>query len=366
MAGDVLRVVIDGSALPARPAGAGVYTIELARALTKREDVAITLAAPVAVDGVRTVRSPAGGALRRNAWEQRDLPRLLRNEGIDIVHGAHFAIPLSASVPRVATVHDLTFHRLPKRYSLARRWYYRALARLATRAERLIVPSRAVAGDVLRYLNYPPERIRVVAEAARAGLAPASESAVEELCERLQIERPYLLCLGTAEPGKRAIDAIRALAILRERGEHAHLVLAGNAGALSEPLKRAAQELGVGDQVLFAGYVNDEDLAALYSGATALVFPSLYEGFGLPPLEAMACGTPVIASRAPAMNDVFDAAAMFVSVGVPEEIARYAGRLLADRDVRAEWAAKGLTHAARFSWERAAAETVAVYRELVP
>lgn len=365
MAGDVLRVLLDGSALPARPAGAGIYTIELARGLARRTDVDVLLASPTDIEGVETIGSPAAGALQQNFWEQRELPQLFEREGCDIVHGAHFAVPLTGRVPRVATVHDLTFYRLPSRYSRVHRWYYRALARLATRAERMIVPSRAVAGDVLRYLNYPPERIRVVAEAARAGLGPASETAVDELRQRLELARGYLLCVGTAEPGKRAIDAIRALALLRERGRTVQLVLAGNAGPLSAALVREADVLGVGASVRFTGYVADEDLATLYSGATALVFPSLYEGFGLPPLEAMACGTPVIASRAPAMDDVLNGAAIFVASRAPNEIADSVERLLDDADARLEWRTKGLEHSAKFSWDRAAAETVEVYRELV-
>ncbi|MEO9255918.1 MAG: glycosyltransferase family 1 protein, partial [Tepidiformaceae bacterium] len=169
-----------------------------------------------------------------------------------------------------------------------------------------------------------------------------------------------------AEAGKRAIDAIRALAALREWGTNVQLVIAGNTGSLSGALVRAAGALGVGGRVRFTGYVADGDLAALYGGATALVFPSLYEGFGLPPLEAMACGTPVIASRAPAMDDVLDGAAMFVPPRAPNEIAEWVKRLMGDSNMQSEWRAKGLEHSASFSWDRAAAETVDVYRELVP
>jgi glycosyltransferase involved in cell wall biosynthesis len=359
-----LRVLVNGSAIPVRPAGAGVYTIELAQALARRADVEMVIAAPSPVEHAETIISPASGALRRLEWEQRELPRLIERERIDVCHGAHFAVPLRCPVPRVATVHDLTFYRLPRRYSRRHRWYYRALAFSAARAERIIVPSKAVAGDAVRYLSYPPERIRVIAEAARSGLAPASPEAVDELCTRLRIERPYLLCVGTAEPGKRAIDAVRALGELREHGVRAQLVLAGNPGRLTHALQHQAELLGLGDAVRSPGYVQDSDLAALYSGATALVFPSLYEGFGLPPLEAMTCGTPVIAARAPAMTEVLEGAALFVPLRDPVAIAKSAAELLQRPALRSEWSGRGSDHAAGFSWERAAAETVDVYREV--
>lgn len=359
-----LRVFLNASAVPSRPAGAGVYTLELARALAARQDVALTVAAPpfATIFGARTVASPAGSPLHRSVWEQLAMPRLLAD--VDVYHGAHFATPLHASVPRVATVHDLTFYRLPRRYPRRHRWYYRALAHTATHAERIIVPSRAVAADVVRFLGYPPQRIRVVAEAPRTGLAPASATQVAQTLAQLGVERPYLLCLGTAEPGKRAVDAIRALALLRDRGQAVQLVLAGNAGPLTAALKREAVRLSVEDRVRFAGYVEEGRLAPLYTAATALIFPSLYEGFGLPPLEAMARGTPVIATQAQAMREVLGDAAILVPLRDPVAIADAAQILLEQTAAAAGRAARGFAHVSRFSWARAAAETMAVYQEL--
>ncbi len=361
---DPLRVFLNGSALPARPTGAGVYTLELACALAAREDVALTVAAPsqYAVPRAEMLNSPPTGPARRSAWEQLRMPRQFAQA--DVYHGAHFATPLRSRVPRVATVHDLAFYRLPRRDSRKHRWYYRMLARSATRAERIVVPSRAVAGDVVRFLGYAPERIRVVAEAPRAGLTAASAAEVARTCAELGIEQPYLLCLGTAEPGKRAVDALRALALLKAQGISMQLVLAGNSGPLSAPLKREATRLGVDDRVVFTGYVSDASLGALYTGAVALIFPSLYEGFGLPPLEAMVCGLPVVATRVQAMQEVLGDAVIFVPLRDHSAIAAAAGSLLGDSSLRAEWAARGLEHAARFSWTKAAEETVEVYREL--
>lgn len=356
-----LRVLLNASAVPSRPAGAGIYTLELAGALRRRDDVDVVVAGPF--EGCEVV-SPARGPAGRSAWEQAVLPMEMRRRGIDVYHGAHFATPLFAGVRTVATVHDLTFYRLPRRYGLLRRNYYRALARTAARADRIIVPSRAVAADVERYLGRGPERVRVVAEAPRCGLGPASPEAVEAVARRLCIDGPYFVVLGTAEPGKRAVDAIRTLALLRDSGVAAQLVLAGNAGPLSDALEREAQRLGVGDRVVFAGYVQDEDLSPLLTGAVALLFPSLYEGFGLPPLEAMACRTPVIATDAPAMNEVLGDAARLVPLRDPAALAAAAREFFESPATRDEWGAKGREHVSKFSWDRAAAETVEVYREV--
>ena len=359
-----MRVLFNASALPRRPAGAGIYTRELAAALAARDDLELVTAAPgwAEIAGDERVESPASGAFRRSLWEQAELRSVLGD--VSVYHGAHMATPLRAGVPRVATVHDLTFFRLSRRYSLRHRWYYRALARTAARAERIIVPSAAVATDVVRHLGYAPERVRVISEAPRAGFRAASEGDVEAVRGRLGIEGPYLLCLGTAEPGKRAIDAIRAIALLRDMGHDTRLVLAGNPGRLSQALAREVAHLRLEDRVLFAGYVPDGELPALITGALALVYPSLYEGFGLPPLEAMACGTPVITSRAPAMDEVLAGAAIFVPLGDPANVARAAAHLATDGAYRREWIARGCEHVRRFSWERAAAETTDVYREL--
>jgi len=356
-----LRVLLNASAVPSRPAGAGIYTLELAGALRRRNDVDVVVAGPF--EGCE-VASPARGPAVRSAWEQTALPAEMKRRGIDVYHGAHFSTPLFAGRPTVATVHDLTFYRLPRRYGALRRNYYRALARTAARADRIIVPSRAVAADVETYLGRGADRVRVVAEAPRCGLGAASPEAVEEIARRLCIEHPYLVVLGTAEPGKRAVDAVRAMALLRDGGVTAQLVLAGNAGPLSDALEREAQRLGVDDRVVFAGYIRDEDLSPLLTGAAALLFPSLYEGFGLPPLEAMACGTPVVASDAPAMNEVLGGAARLVPLRDPEALAASARGLLESPSAREEWAARGREHVAQFSWERAAAETVEVYREV--
>lgn len=363
MAGPV-RVFLNASSLPAQPAGAGVYALQLAAALAARPGVELAVAAPRPLPGLNTVPVPGRSAASRAAWELTTLGRALRESGAQVYHGVHFYTPRRAPVPRVATIHDLTFFRIPRRYSTARRTYYRALARTAREAERVIVPSEAVAADVVRYLDYPAARVRVIPEAPRTGLASSPPEAVTEFRTRTGLDAPYFVCLGTAEPGKRAVDAVRALPAISRGYPSVLLALAGNPGRVSEALMREATRLGVAGQVRPLGYIPDADLGPLLTGAEALIFPSLYEGFGLPPLEAMACGTPVIASRAPAMDAVLAGAAAFVPLRDPAAIAREASLLLSDPSHRAALSAAGRAHAARFTWDRAAELTEDVYREL--
>ncbi len=309
------------------------------------------------------LEAPAAGAAARTAWEVSALPWRVRKMEYDVYHGTHFTVPPGLGKPTVATVHDVTFYLLPRRYDPLHRWYYRALAESAARANRIIVPSRSVADAFVDRFPLTKGRIRVVPEAPSAVFRPASDGEVAEALERHGIEPPFLLCVGTGEPNKRAVDAVRALPLLLERGIDCRLALAGNPGRLTVPLAKEAERLGVGSRVRFLGYVTDDDLRALYTGAVALVFPSLIEGFGLPPLEAMACGTPVISSDAPAMNEVLRGAAIFVPRRNPRAIAEAAAQLLREPSRREEWSARAREYAAAFSWQRTAAETAAVYRE---
>jgi len=356
-----LQVLYNASAVPLRRAGAGVYTLELGRALSQRPGLDLTVLSPRDTGFGRQAATPAQTA-RRIAWEEFALARSDELGRADVYHGPHFFVTRGGP-PSVATVHDLTFFRMPRRYSWAHRLYYGHLARAATRADRIIVPSDAVAGDCVRYLGYSPERIRVIAEAPRAGLAPATGAEVAEFRRRHAIQGPYLACLGTAEPGKRAVDAIRAMPRILEGRPDALLAIAGNPGALSAALGREVERLGLSRSVRFLGYLPDEDLSAFLTGAAALIFPSLYEGFGLPPLEALACGTPVITTDAAAMNTILGGGALFVPPRDPAAVAR-ATLSVFDSGRRAQLAGEGRALAATFSWQRAAEETESVYREI--
>jgi glycosyltransferase involved in cell wall biosynthesis len=305
------------------------------------------------------------GRAQRVLWEQSLLPWALRRARVDLFHSPHHSLPLLRSGWRtVVTVHDVTFRLMPRRYTPARRLYMRAVTALAARrADAVIVPTRSVAADFRRLYGGLAGRVFVVPEAAPPAMRPIEDQALlDEARRRLRLPGRFVLSVGTLEPGKNRATLLRALAWLRRWGLPHALVIAGQRGWGDAVPERLAAALGVSDRVWYLGYVSDADLPLLYNLAEAFVFPSWREGFGLPPLEAMACGTPVVASDRPAMPEVLGEAALYAPPGDARAIAAALARVLSDGALWDELRRRGLAQAARYSWARTARETLAVYR----
>jgi glycosyltransferase involved in cell wall biosynthesis len=371
-----VRIAIDATSVPPRPAGAGVYAIELVRAMVEhdRRDGYALFTRGAWADAMTTgkanwriERVAAGSRSARLAWEQAQLPGALGRLGIDVLHSTHHTLPLvGVRCKRVVTIHDVTFFRIPDRYPPARRLYMQTLTRLAARAaDAIIVPSNTVRDDVVRVLRVPASKVTAVYEAAGAQYRPIPLDAAEAVVHEYGIDGPYVLSVGSLEPGKNRGRLIRAMRELRDAGIDYRLVVVGQKAWKYEVDFALVDELGMRDRVQFLGYVKDEHLPALYRVATAFAFPSLYEGFGLCVIEAMACGTPVLTSSISATAEVAGDAALLVdplSVGAIRDGLR---ELLTDAGRRADLAARGRARAAEFSWRRAADETHALYSRIV-
>jgi glycosyltransferase involved in cell wall biosynthesis len=262
-------------------------------------------------------------------------------------------------------LHDVTFFLVPERYPLTRRLYFQGVTRASARlADALITPSEAVKGDVVRILHVPPERVTAVPEAAAPAYAPVdAPDALDRVRRKYRLPERYILSVGSLEPGKNRRRLIAACARLRERGIEHHLVISGQRAWRYEGELDVVQQLGLGDRVHVLGFVDEADMAALYSAAELLAFPSLYEGFGLPVLEAMACGTPVITSNVSALPEVAGDAALLVDPADVSALAESMERALTDQALRDDLRTRGLERARQFSWERAARETLAVYEK---
>ena len=285
-----MRVVLDAVDMADPRTGLGVYAWELAAALAARNDLDVTVAFPTAGPaGTRALPLPEK---HRQLWRQFVLPRLLSKEGINVYHGTEFAAPAFCAVPRVATVHDLCFVKFPNSFTRRARIHFSALLRTGLRAELVIVPTKAVADDLGRLTGFPRRRVRVVAEAPSLQHAPSER----RHGQAAQGERPFLLCVGISNARKRVVDVVRALV---EAPDFDLLLVGEGADGLGVSLLSEAERLGVSSRVRVTGFVSDETLRGLYDGAVSLVYPSLDEGFGIPPLEAMAHGTPVIATNIP-------------------------------------------------------------------
>jgi glycosyltransferase involved in cell wall biosynthesis len=316
-------------------------------------------------------------------FEQVSFPSACRRQGVEIAHVPYFASPFFPTTPTVVTVHDLIPMILPAyRGSILVRLYTRLVAAAARKADIVLTDSKASKWDIVRLLGIPAERVRVIYLAVDDVYQPVLDG------HRLARSRPkyglpesYLLYLGGFDQRKNVPTLLKAFAQLGEdsrfkgrdlrfeiQDSRVHLVMAGRLpekGSDFFPDPRPiVQELGIGERVVFTGWVPEEDKPALYSGARALVFPSLYEGFGLPPLEALACGTPVITSNRGSLPEIVGEGGLLLEPDDVEGLAGAMEQLLNNDTLWGDLREKGLAHAARFSWEKTARETLAVYREI--
>ena len=369
-----MRVAIDATSIPPTPAGAGVYAIELVHALMRHDDRSDGYAVftrgnwfDATAGGRKNWRVEHVTATSRQArtmWEQLHLPGELSRLGIDVLHSTHHTLPLrGVRAARVVTIHDVTFLRIPERYPPARRLYMQASTKLATRvADAIIVPSRTVGDDVAHLLGVKPARITVVYEAAGEDYIPVvSRDQAAATAARHGMKSPYVLSVGSLEPGKNRGRLIRAMRELRDDGIDYALLVVGQRAWKYEDDFALVRELGMDDRVVFAGYVPRADMPALYNAAAAFALPALYEGFGLPVIEAMACGAPVLTSNVSATAEVAGEAALLVDPHSVRDISDGLRRILTDDVLRARLARDGRARAAQFSWDRAAEETRNVY-----
>jgi glycosyltransferase involved in cell wall biosynthesis len=359
-----------------RNAGVGRYIYYLLRELALRtDDTTYTVfchETPPADDPARgphirfvTSRLNTGEPKRRILYEQTALPLLSRGR-VDLLHAPVNVVPLLTPVPTVVTIHDLSFMVLPDRFLPAKRRYLETFTRLTVRkARHVIADSENTRQDVMRLLRVPPERVSAVPLGVSDHFQPPDPAAIEEFRTRRDLPEHYLLYLGTLEPRKNLVTLVRAYTRLREQGLDWPLVLAGGKGWLYEDIFRAVEEWNLGEHVRFPGYVSYEEQPLWYGGATIFVYPSTYEGFGLPVLEAMACGTPVVTSTAGSLPEAAGEAGLLVDCRDEEQLATAMARLAGDASLRGDLRRLGLARAAGFSWTRTAEETVNVYKQVL-
>ncbi|MBK9712666.1 MAG: glycosyltransferase family 4 protein [Kouleothrix sp.] len=308
----------------------------------------------------------------RMLWMQGVLPRLLREAHPDLCHYPNSIGPLASPCPYVVTIHDMTLSVMPQYHPWRRRMLVRPLIPLiARRAARVITVSEQARDDIVRLLRVPAERIAVIREAAAPIYRDVSPEEQARVRERYRLHGPYLLYVGTLEPRKNLVRLIRAWHRLWRRGAIPHrLVLVGGRGWQDRQIYRTIERLRCPDALRLVGYVPTDDLPALYGAADAFAFPSLAEGFGLPVIEAMACGTPTLISTAPALRELVadrsaggdQLAALAVDPYDDRAIEAALERLLTDAALRHELRERGLRRSAAHSWAAAARQTLEVYR----
>jgi glycosyltransferase involved in cell wall biosynthesis len=373
-----MLIGLDAIPLTEPRAGVGHYTFELARALARasaRDEFELVYPSsyePIDLDeeslppNLKVSRVRVGALGRR--WWAVGLPRHLRRVRAELFHGTNYEVPLWGGAARVVTVHDLSLLLHPETHEERRvRRARRRLPLMARAADAVITPTESVRREVCEHLKIAPSKVFAVSEAARECFAPMKFEETEGVRRRLGVGPEFLLAVGTIEPRKNLRVALRAFEeVLRARpGGDLQLVVAGGRGWKAEPLLEELERSGARGRVVLTGYVSDEELRALYSSCRAFLYLSLYEGFGLPPLEAMGCGAPVVAGRTSAVAEVTDGAARLVSPDSPQEAAAAVLELLEVGGARPALVEAGLRRASDFSWQRAARETLAVYEEAI-
>ncbi|MBI2939214.1 MAG: glycosyltransferase family 4 protein [Chloroflexi bacterium] len=300
-------------------------------------------------------------------WTQTRLAAALLHDRPDVLFVPAHVLPVLRVCRGVVTVHDLGHLDYRFAYPPARWWYLHLGTWYSVRAaSRVIADSQTTRDDLVRRLGVAPARIDVVSLGYDPAFRPLAGAEVAPVIARYGLDRPYFLAVGTIQPRKNYRRLLEAFARLDETDRRRHrLVIAGKPGYGADDVYRAATALGLGDAVRFLGYTPEADLPALLNGAVALVFPSLYEGFGLPTLEAMACGTPVVASRAGSLPEVVGEAGLLVDPTGPENIAGALARLIAQPSLRADLRERGLVRSQQFSWARCAAETLSAIERAV-
>jgi glycosyltransferase involved in cell wall biosynthesis len=356
--------------VPREMSGLETYARELTSALlSEQSSLRLTAfvnreaaAEPIWHEGLSTVTVPVHGR-RRAAWvrgEQLLLPGLAQRAGVDVLHSLASTAPAWGSFARVATIHDVIYRIHPEAHGW-RSLALRALIPLAARrSDRVIVPSRASEQDLVRLLKIPRDKIDVVPNGI--GASPARQWPVEdELRRRYGLgTRRFVLTVSLKRPNKNLTRLLDALALIPAE-RRPLLALAGHATPYEQTLKEHAARVGVAADARFLPWVSTAELEGLYRAATAFVFPSLYEGFGLPVLEAMTRGVPVACSNRGALAEVAGSAALMFDPERPDEIAAAIERLVGDSDERARLISAGHVNASRYSWAKTARGTLASY-----
>ena len=370
----MIRLGLDVSAVPADPAGAGRYTLDLAAALVGRDDVELAfvarsddearwaaLAPGSTVAAAAPIHRPA-----RLAWEQMRLPRLLAHLPVDVFHSPHYTMPERSKLPKVVTIHDLTFFDHPEWHERAKVQVFRRAIRVAAaHADALVCVSRATA-ERLAAVAPPKGAVHVVPHGVdHSRFTPTPGDGDAAVLERLGVRPPYAAFVGTLEPRKDAPTLVRAFDRLAAAHHDLTLVLAGGDGWGAAAVTEAVAQARHADRIVRTGYLPDAAIPALLRQAAAVAYPSLEEGFGLPALEALACGVPLVTTTGSAMEEVAAGAALLVRPGDTWALAGALDMLVRGDVGLAARRERGLAVAAAHTWEASAAGHVEAYRALL-
>lgn len=370
-----MRIGIDATALPTQLGGAGYYIVNLIQTLTRvdQENEYVVFAKRIHAplfqlsNHTQIIRVPLASRVLRIAWEQTVLPRLARQFNLSVLHSPHYTMPLLKTCPTVVTYHDMTFFLYPELHKPYKRIFFKLIVRLsAGRAGAIIADSESTRRDILRILKPNAQHVFAIPLGVSEKFRRIDNVLeIERIRSKFNLPERVVLYVGTLEPRKNLPVLVRTFKELVDRGSNYSLVIAGRKGWQYAEIFQTLENSGIQDRVIFLDYVPEIDLPFLYNAADLFVYPSLYEGFGLPVLEAMACGVPVITSNVSATPEIAGDAGLLVDPHDTDEWADAMHLVLTDRTLHDTLAHKGLERSKLFSWERTARETLAVYEHVV-
>ncbi|MEZ5379852.1 MAG: glycosyltransferase family 1 protein [Acidimicrobiales bacterium] len=361
-----MRIALDGTSLVGSRSGVGAVVDELTKGLAANDDIDLTVLLISRRAGADLgSHLPPGAPLRRLplpaqayhwAWRYASRPSV---RGYDVVHGPNYVVPPAGGGAELLTIHDFTAWRFPELVGGATHSFPRLVDEAIRRGAHIHAVSNTVAEEALHYLPIPAERVHTISN----GMVPPSSGDASAGLEASG-GHPYLLALGTIEPRKDHPTLLRAFAELRARHPDLRLVVAGGDGWGTEAYEKALAESGVANEVIRLGYVSENTKADLLAGASVFVYPSIYEGFGLPPLEAAASGVPVVATAVGSIPEVMADGALLVPSGEASALADAIDRVLTDDNERLRLLAAGAARVEHYTWPAAVDALVDLYRRL--
>ena len=371
-----MRIGIDLTPLPPDPVGAGTYMIQLVRAISKlpSEHQFVLIAQPkgrrlvgeILNPNVTWAMTPERSPALRLLWEQIGLPVLVSQLNLDLLHSLHYTRPYFLPSRSVVTFHDMTFFLFPELHTRSKRLFFPGAIRIsAKRADGIIAVSESTRRDAIQILNIPPEKIYSIPSGIGAEFHPILDQEILQECQsKYNLPSDFILFVGLIEPRKNLPMLLRSYSQLKKFHLDLPLVLVGRKGWQFEIVAELIKELGIENKVLLTGYIPDQDLPLIYNLARLFVYPSSYEGFGFPPLEAMACGTPIITTAVSAMLETIGSAGVLIPPQDEDALTKALIMLLSDQEYQEFLSNLGKQRVEEFTWERSARETVHIYEQV--
>lgn len=374
-----MNIAIDATSVPKDKTGVGVYLVNLITELSNVDDgnCYYIFIQSDDIDSFYLNKSnfyfitidsdKYRKVLLRLLWEQFILPKKLKQYDIDVLHSPHYTTPFFSRVSKVITFHDMTFYILPKVHTFFKRLLFKTYMKISSKiGDKILTVSKSTAKDVQKILNVNPDKICVTYNANKDIYRPINDKEkIKDICHKYEIRNDYILFVGTLEPRKNIKTLIKSFSkLIKEINTDIKLVIVGKKGWMYKEIFELVKKLGIEKEVIFTGFADLDDLPYLYNGAEMFVYPSVYEGFGIPVLEAISCGVPTITSNVSSMPEVIGEAGITVNPTNITELKNSMKKIINNDNLKENLKNLGIEQSKKFTWENCAIETLRAYKSV--